>query len=166
MLISLIYARARNGVIGRDNGMPWHLPEDMAHFKRCTSGHPVVMGRKTWDSLPPRFRPLPGRTNIVVTRQADWQAAGALVVASVEQAFDACAALRPVPAEVWVTGGAQIYLAAMPLAQRVLVTEIERDVEGDVVMPPLDPAVWEPVQREPHTAVDGTPFAFVTYTRR
>ena len=78
MRIHLIYARARNGVIGRNNTLPWHLPEDMAHFKATTAGCPVVMGRKTWDSLPPKFRPLPGRTNLVVTRQADWSAAGAV----------------------------------------------------------------------------------------
>jgi dihydrofolate reductase len=146
--------------------MPWHLPEDMAHFRHHTSGHPVVMGRKTWDSLPPRFRPLPGRTNVVVTRQPEWKAPGALVAGSVEQAFALCAVLTPTPTEVWVTGGAQIYREALPMAQAVLVTEIERDVEGDVSMPALDPAIWQPSQREPHTALDGTPFAFVTYTRR
>ena len=164
--ISLIYARARNGVIGRDNGMPWHLPEDLAHFRRCTGGHPVVMGRRTWDSLPPRFRPLPGRTNVVVTRQADWQAPGALVVHDLRSAFQACAELQPPAREIWVTGGAQVYREALPCAQRVVVTEIARDVEGDTHMPALDTQTWAEATREAHVGADGTPFAFVTYLRR
>ena len=118
--LRLIYARARNGVIGRDGRMPWHLPEDLAHFKRATLGSPVIMGRKTWESLPPVFRPLPGRRNIVVTRQGDWQASGAEVAHSLEQALALC---QDAPL-AWVMGGADIYRQALPLAQQVVVTEI------------------------------------------
>ena len=92
MPLNLIFARARNGVIGRNNTLPWHLPEDLAHFKRHTLGCPVIMGRKTWDSLPPKFRPLPGRLNVVVTRQPDWQASGAVVAHSLPEACAACPA--------------------------------------------------------------------------
>ena len=106
--INLIFARASNGVIGKDNSMPWHLPEDLAHFKRLTQGCPVIMGRKTWDSLPPRFRPLPGRSNIVITRQPIWQAEGALHASSLPEALQLSG---DVP-EVWVIGGAEIYRQA------------------------------------------------------
>ena len=102
MKLNLIFARARNGVIGNNNALPWHLPEDMAHFKRSTLGCPVIMGRKTWDSLPARFRPLPGRLNVVVTRQPDWQADGAVVANSLEAACAAC----PPDSTAWVIGGA------------------------------------------------------------
>ena len=112
MRINLIYAQARNGVIGRDNTLPWHLPEDMAHFKRMTAACPVIMGRKTWDSLPAKFRPLPGRTNLVLTRQSDWCADGALHASSLEQALATCLHMQPVPADVWITGGAEIYAQA------------------------------------------------------
>ena len=113
MELKLIYARSRNGVIGRDGQLPWHLPADLAHFKQTTLGQAVVMGRKTWDSLPERFRPLPGRTNIVITRQTDWHAPGALVAHSLEQAMSLC----PAPGPLWVIGGADIYAQALPLAR-------------------------------------------------
>ncbi|SEJ25400.1 MULTISPECIES: dihydrofolate reductase [unclassified Variovorax] len=162
--INLIFARAANGVIGAGNAIPWHLPEDMAHFKQQTAGAPVVMGRKTWDSLPPRFRPLPGRQNIVVTRQADWQAEGAQRVGSLQEAFASCA--QPALQEVWVIGGAQIYAEAEPLAQRAVVTVLERDYEGDAYAPELDPAAWRETQRESHvSAKEGIGFSFVTYER-
>jgi dihydrofolate reductase len=162
--INLIYARAANGVIGANGTIPWHLPEDMAHFKQQTAGAPVIMGRKTWDSLPPRFRPLPGRQNIVVTRQADWRAEGALPVGNLRDALSLCAeAASP---EVWVIGGAQIYAEAEPLAQRAVVTEIARDYEGDAHAPVLDGAAWRETQRESHvSAKDGLAFSFVTYER-
>ena len=159
--LNLIYARAANGVIGKDNALPWHLPEDMAHFKRMTAGCPVVMGRKTWDSLPPRFRPLPGRRNIVVTRQADWQVEGAERAGSLPEAVALCAGA----AEVWVIGGAQIYAEAAPLAQRAVVTEIDRDFEGDAHAPSLG-AAWQEVAREAHVAGNGLPFSFVTYVQQ
>ena len=161
MRLNLIYARAANGVIGKDNALPWHLPEDMAHFKRMTTGCPVVMGRKTWDSLPLKFRPLPGRRNIVVTRQADWQADGAERAAGLPEAMALCADA----AEVWVIGGAQIYAEAAPLARRAVVTEIDRDFDGDAHAPSLD-AGWREVARDTHVAVDGLPFSFVTYVQQ
>ncbi|MGE8321092.1 MAG: dihydrofolate reductase [Comamonas sp.] len=161
-MIHLIYARARNGVIGKDNTMPWHLPEDMAHFKQRTAGAAVVMGRKTWDSLPPRFRPLPGRTNIVVTRQTGWQAEGAQVAHSLEQALAAAEASgRP----TWVIGGAELYAQALPLAGAVVVTEIDQDFDGDAFAPVLD-AAWTELSRERHTSGNGLPFSFVEYRRR
>ena len=161
MRLNLIYARAANGVIGRDGTLPWHLPEDLAHFKRQTAGAPVIMGRKTWDSLPPRFRPLPGRDNIVVTRQADWQAEGARRAGSLRDALQACAQAG----EVWVIGGAQIYAEAEPLAQRAVVTEIAADFAGDAWAPTLGPD-WHETAREPQRAANGLAFSFVTLERR
>lgn len=160
MKLGLIYARARNGVIGKDNQMPWHLPEDLAHFRKVTMGAPVIMGRRTWDSLPPRFRPLPGRINVVVTRQAGWSAPGALVAHSLEQAVSLC---EPA-AHAWVIGGAEIYRQALPLAQIAEVTEIDAEIEGDAYAPELG-ADWLELAREAHLAANGTPFAFVTYGR-
>jgi dihydrofolate reductase len=158
MKLHLIYARARNGVIGKDNQMPWHLPEDLAHFKRVTLGQPVIMGRKTWDSLPARFRPLPGRLNIVVTRQSDWRSEGALRANSIEDAMRLCS---DVP-DAWIMGGAEIYRQAEPLASTAVVTEIDADFEGDAFAPELG-AQWQEVQREQHTTNSGLGFAFVTY---
>jgi len=158
--IGLVYARAANGAIGKDGAMPWHLPEDLAHFKRLTQGWPVVMGRKTWDSLPPRFRPLPGRTNIVITRQAGWQADGAQTAASLADAVAQCAAFE----EAWVIGGAQIYAQALPLADRVEVTEIDRDFDGDAFAPALGPA-WRETARQAHVSSSGLPFSFVTFEK-
>jgi len=164
MRINLIYARARNGVIGAHNSLPWHLPQDLAHFKRQTAGAPVMMGRKTWDSLPPRFKPLPGRTNIVVTRQRDWNSQGAMAVDSLEWGCALCAGMAPTPNELWVIGGAQLFAAAMPLATRAIVTELDRDYEGDVFAPKLDDQ-WKEMARDTHVADDGMQFAFVTYER-
>jgi dihydrofolate reductase len=158
--LNLIYARAANGVIGANGALPWHLPEDMAHFKRMTAGCPVIMGRKTWDSLPPRFRPLPGRDNIVVTRQPDWSDTGARRAASLSQAVALCTGA----AEIWVIGGAQIYAEAAPLAQRAVVTEIDRDFEGDAHAPALGDG-WHETAREAHLADNGLRFAFVTLER-
>ena len=163
MAIQLIYARAANGVIGKDNTMPWHLPEDMAHFKELTHGCAVIMGRKTWDSLPPRFRPLPGRSNIVVTRQDDWNEMGAQRSSSLREALQI--AEQSNPATVWVIGGAQIYAQALPLAQRVEVTEIAQDFDGDAFAPELGPE-WLETAREAHTSAGGLPFCFVRYQRR
>lgn len=160
MKVHLIFARAANGVIGRDNALPWHLPEDMAHFRRLTQGCPVIMGRKTWDSLPSKFRPLPGRTNIVVTRQPDWAADGARRAASVADALAQC----PADANVWVIGGAQIYAQALPLADAAAVTEIHADFAGDAFAPQFGPA-WHETARESHTSVNGLAFSFVTYSR-
>lgn len=160
MELHLIYARARNGVIGRDNTLPWHLPEDLAHFKRLTLGCPVIMGRKTWDSLPPKFRPLPGRANIVITRQAEWSSEGAIPAHSLEAALSQCAQAE----HAWVIGGAQIYAQALPLATTVEVTEIDADFAGDAYAPALG-SDWREQQRESHTAANGLPYSFVRYVR-
>ncbi len=160
MSLNLIWAQARNGVIGRNNTIPWRLQEDMAHFKQTTMGCPVIMGRKTWDSLPPKFRPLPGRQNIVVTRQADWHAEGVLSAGSLAQARALC----PAEAQVWVIGGAQIYAQALPLATRAVITEIDADFEGDAHAPALGEG-WSQNSREAHTSSTGLAFSFVTYQR-
>ena len=158
--LHMIFARAANGVIGKDNAMPWHLPEDMAHFRRLTQGCPVIMGRKTWDSLPVKFRPLPGRTNIVITRQADWNEAGATPAASLDDAI-ALSAGAPV---AWIMGGAQIYAEAEPLADRIEVTAIDKDFDGDAHAPVLGPD-WKAIAREAHVSVNGLPFSFITYEK-
>ncbi|MDR7376262.1 dihydrofolate reductase [Rhodoferax ferrireducens] len=160
MKLNLIFARAANGVIGVNGALPWHLPEDMAHFKRTTLGCPVIMGRKTWDSLPARFRPLPGRVNIVVTRQADWQAEGALRAGSIAEA----AALCPADTDAWVIGGAEIYAQALPLAQSAVVTEIGQAFDGDAFAPNFGPE-WAETDREAHTSSTGLPFSFVRLQR-
>jgi dihydrofolate reductase len=155
--LHLIFARAANGVIGKDNALPWHLPEDMVHFKRTTLGHPVIMGRKTWDSLPRKFRPLPGRLNIVVTRDPAWQADGALRASSLEAAMALC----PSGADAWVIGGAQVYAAALHLADTAVITEIAQDFEGDAFAPTFGPE-WRETTRETHVTASGLPYAFVT----
>ncbi|MBF6630779.1 MAG: dihydrofolate reductase [Comamonas sp.] len=162
MAIHLIYARAANGVIGLNNTMPWHLPEDLAHFKKLTSGNPVVMGRKTWDSLPERFRPLPGRTNIVVTRNADWSAEGVLRASSLPEALQHGAKHGDT---VWVMGGAQIYAQALPLADVVEMTVIHQDYEGDAFAPELGPE-WQASAREDLVSAKGLAFSFVRYTHK
>jgi dihydrofolate reductase len=162
MAIHLIYARATNGVIGLNNTMPWHLPEDLAHFKKLTSGNPVVMGRKTWDSLPERFRPLPGRTNIVVTRNADWSAEGVLRASSLPEALQRAAEHGDT---VWVMGGAQIYAQALPLADVVEMTVIHQDYDGDAFAPELGPE-WQASAREDLVSAKGLAFSFVRYTRK
>lgn len=160
MEVALIYARAANGVIGKDGTMPWHLPEDMAHFKQLTQGAPVIMGRKTWDSLPPRFRPLPGRTNIVVTRQPDWNENGAQRASSLREALRIC---EQSPT-AWIIGGAQIYAEALPLANRIEATEIDRDFEGDAHAPVLG-SEWVEAARSRQVGGNGLPFSFVRYVR-
>ena len=159
--IALIYARAANGVIGREGTMPWRLPEDLAHFRALTQGHPVIMGRKTWDSLPERFRPLPGRRNIVLTRQALWQAAGAERADSLEQALALCAQAP----QVWVIGGAQIYAQAEPLADRIELTEIEQSFEGDAYAPQLGPQ-WVETDRSSGVSQTGLGYRFISLSRR
>jgi dihydrofolate reductase len=148
-------------VIGKGGVMPWHLPEDLAHFKQVTMGAPVVMGRKTWDSLPPRFRPLPGRQNIVITRHADWNEPGVPRAASLDEALALCES-QP---QVWVIGGGEIFAQALPMAHSVEVTEIERDFDGDVYAPRLGPE-WIEAKREHHRAAAGFDYSFVTYTRQ
>jgi dihydrofolate reductase len=158
--LHLIYARAANGVIGANNALPWHLPEDLAHFKRHTLGCPVLMGRKTWDSLPPKFRPLPGRLNLVITRQTDWQAQGAQAAASLPEAIAQCGDAP----DAWVIGGAQIYAQALPLAHSVVVTEIDLRVDGDAFAPELAKE-WRESSRETHVSARGLAYSFVNYQR-
>ena len=162
MPINLIFARARNGVIGKDNQLPWHLPEDLAHFKRTTLGQPVIMGRKTWDSLPPKFRPLPGRTNLVVTRQAEWQAAGTTVAHSLAQAQALCDPAQ----EVWVIGGAEIYAQALPYARKAVITEIDITVDGGDAFAPQFGPQWQETAREDHVSAQGLTYRFITLERK
>jgi len=151
--VTMIAAVGRNGVIGDGLTMPWHLPEDLRFFKRTTMGHPMVMGRRTYDSM----GTLPGRRSIVVTRQRDWTAPGVEVTHSLPEAL----ALVADAHEVFVVGGGEIYRQAMPYADRLLVTEIDRSPEGSVTFPAIDPEVWA------ETARDEQPgFAWVTYERR
>ncbi len=138
----MIWAEARGGAIGRDGEMPWHLPEDLAHFKQATLGAPVVMGRRTWESLPERFRPLPGRENLVVTRDPVYRAQGAVVVSSLDAALEALRAADPAPGIAWIMGGGQLYRTAMPIADELVVTRIELDVDGADTFAPQIGADW------------------------
>ena len=160
MNINMIFARSANGVIGHNNAMPWHLPEDLAHFKKLTLGCPVIMGRKTWESLPPRFRPLPGRTNVVITRQAGWHAAGAQSAGSLTDALAAC----QTASDVWIIGGAQIYAQAEPIASRIEVTQIDKYFEGDALAPTLGNQ-WQQSLKEDHLSSTGLKFSFISYTK-
>jgi dihydrofolate reductase len=158
--VGLVWAQSTSGVIGRGGDIPWQVPEDLIRFKQVTMGHPVVMGRRTWDSLPPRFRPLPGRRNIVVTRQEGLSLDGAEVVGSLE-----CALTEP---ETWVIGGAEIYLLALPRATRCEVTEIEIDLQRedeDAVAPVLDDT-WVGETAEWLVSRSGLRYRFHSYCRR
>jgi len=159
-MIVIIAAVARNGVIGKDNALPWRLPEDLRHFKALTLGHAVIMGRKTWESLPERFRPLPGRLNIVVTRDPGYRAAGATVVHSLAEAQKVDASRT-----AFVIGGAELYAHALPLAQRLELTEIDADIDGDAHFPAYDRSQWREVKRAAGSSADGLAYAFVTYER-
>ena len=154
--IYLVVAVASNGIMGANGRLPWHLPEDLKHFKKVTLGHPVIMGRKTWESLKV---PLPGRKNIVVTRQAGYQAPGAVVASSLEAALALCAG-APVAS---VIGGQQLFAESLPLASGLVITEIHKDYPGDTWFPDYDRSKWKETQREAHTADDGTRFDFVRY---
>ena len=163
--VGLIWAQAAGGVIGSGGGIPWHLPEDMAHFRAATAGSAVVMGRKTWASLPPRFRPLPGRVNIVVTRNvADVAADGATITDSPAAAIEAGTATGRA---VWVIGGAELYRQTIALADRLEVTEIDIDAPGDAYAPPV--SGWARQRRDPdagwHVSAAGIRYRFITYVR-
>jgi dihydrofolate reductase len=164
MQINLIWAQAHQRVIGKDGVMPWHLPEDLAHFKRTTLGCPIIMGRKTWDSLPVKFRPLPGRTNIVLTRQTDWHQNGVLRSRELREALSLCEQMNPLPSAAWVIGGAQIYAQALPLAHTVVVTYIDAEFAGDAFAPEIGKE-WREVRRESHASATGLAYSFVTYSR-
>jgi dihydrofolate reductase len=159
--IALVAAVARGGVIGRDGGLPWRLPEDMAHFREVTIGHPVVMGRRTWESLPDRFRPLPGRRNVVVTRNPEWSSTGAERAGSLEEAL----ALVGGAERVSVIGGGELFAQALPLADELVLTEIDLGFEGDTFFPEWDRSAFDEFARVEQVAGDGTRLAFVTYRR-
>lgn len=156
--VYLVAAVARNGVIGAKGQLPWHLAEDLRHFRKITLGHPVIMGRRTWQSL---GKPLPGRENIVISRSPGFEAPGASVALSVESAIALCAG----EAVAFVIGGAEIYAAALPLADGLVLTEIDRDYQGDTRFPSWDRKAWRATQKETHTSADGVPFAFVLYEK-
>lgn len=159
--LALIAAVARNGAIGRANQLLWHEPLDQQHFRRVTMGCPVIMGRRTWESLPERFRPLPGRRNLVLTRQSSLDAPGAEIVPRLAEALQ-----RTADAErVFVIGGAEIYALALPRANELVLTEIDADLPGDADFPRWDRAAFKETAREHHVGADGVHFDFVTYRR-
>ena len=158
MRLNLIVARARNGVIGASGTIPWRVPGEMAYFKQVTLGHPIVMGRKTWESLP--RKPLPGRRNLVVTRDRNYVAEGAEVATSLDEALARCAEAQ----DVFVIGGAELFTLALPRVTRAFVTEIDLEVDGDVHFPALDPAQWREVSRR--RGATEPPHDFVVYERR
>lgn len=157
--LCIIVATDRRHGIGIDNTLPWHLPEDLAHFKRVTSGHPVIMGRKTFDSI---GRALPGRRNIVITRNRDWQRTGVETASSLQEAIAWTAGV-----DTFIIGGARVYAESLPLATRLIVTEIAKSFDCDAFFPVIDPQLWQEVARESHRAVSQEfDYAFVTYERR
>jgi len=158
MTVGLIWAQSTSGVIGRDGAIPWHLPEDLARFKTLTMGYTVVMGRRTWDSLPARFRPLPGRRNVVLTRNSGFDAPGAEVVGSIDDAIDD---------QTWVIGGSEIYHLALPAATRCEVTEVEihlRLEDDDALAPVLDES-WIGTSGDWHDSISGLRYRFHSFQR-
>jgi len=167
MKLALIAAYAQNRVVGRDNKLPWHLPEDLQYFKRCTTGKAIIMGRKTFESI---GRPLPNRTNIVISRNAEFQPEGVKVVNSLEQAIELAEAVNEINGveEVMVIGGAAIYELALPLADRLYLTHVHADVNGDAYFPEVDFSDWNEEQRMDHFASDNNPYdySFVVYDKK
>ncbi|MET1051808.1 MAG: dihydrofolate reductase [Mycetocola sp.] len=164
--VGLVWAEAANGTIGKAGVLPWHLPEDLAHFKAVTVGSPVVMGRKTWDSLPERFRPLPGRRNIVVTRQPGWHADGVETSDSIGAAIELAADGLAPDDLVWVIGGAEIFSAVIDTADRLEVTTIRESIEGDAVAPAITER-WRLTSADPadgwHVSANGIEYRFLRY---
>jgi dihydrofolate reductase len=165
MIISLVAAVAANGVIGKNNDLPWKLPDDMKFFMNTTKRHYVILGRKNYESLPSKYKPLPERTNIVLTRQTGYHAPGCLLVNTIEEALKICAAGGE--SEAMVIGGAEIYELALPYAHRLYITEIKADVQGDVTFPRYNKNEWQETSRVAHAADDRHPYAFdfVVYER-
>ena len=157
--ISLIVALAKNNVIGLNNTLPWHLPEDLKHFRALTTGHHIIMGRKTYESL---GRLLPDRTTVIVTRNNDYQVDGALIAHSLEAAIALCQNDE----EVFVIGGAELYQVGIKLANKLYITELELDVPGDAYFPAYDVAEWQESSREAHTSAQGLLFSYITYIRK
>jgi len=156
--LTIIVATDSSNGIGINNTLPWHLPEDLAHFKRLTSGHPIIMGRKTFDSI---GRPLPNRRNIVISRNAKWQHDGVERVASLQEAL----ALVAETAHAFIIGGGQIFEQALPLVGKLVITRIGRKYECDAFFPALSAGEWQEVAREDHVSAAGLPYAFITYNR-
>ena len=156
--LSLIVAIAKGGVIGKDNTLPWHLPEDLKRFRALTTGHHIIMGRKTYESL---NRLLPGRTTVIVTRNADYKVEGALTAASLE----AAAALCKGDNEAFIIGGAELYKDALKLASKLYVTLIDLEVQGDAFFPAFDATEWKETLREGHTSAQGLSFSYITFER-
>lgn len=158
MIVSMIAAMAENRVIGKNNDLPWHLPDDMKYFMQTTKGHHCIMGRKNYDSLPEKFRPLPHRTNIVVTHQQGFTAPGCTVVNSLEGALEIAAQNNE--QEVFVIGGAEIYRLGLPYANKLYLTEIKSAVAGDTFFPVFDRKQWNETSRESHDADERHKYAF------
>jgi len=156
--VSVIAAVADNKAIGLNNTLPWHLPEDLKHFRQLTMGHHIIMGRKTYESL---GRLLPGRITVIVSRQLGYGAEGAITAGSLQAAIDACGADE----EIFVIGGAELYREAMQRADRLYLTEVHRAFEGDAFFPEYDRAAWQEETREAHVSADGLPYNFVRYRR-
>lgn len=157
--LSIIVAVAENGVIGYQNKLPWHLPEDLKNFRALTTGHHIIMGRKTYESL---GRLLPGRTTVIVTRNPAYKVEGALIAHTLEAAIDLCQH----DAEVFLIGGAELYLAGLSLASKLYLTEIALVPAGDAYFPKVDAMLWSEISREEHTSEQGLGFSYVTYTRK
>lgn len=165
MIISLIAALSENRVIGKNNDLPWHLPDDMKYFMQTTKTHHVIMGRKNYDSIPEKFRPLPNRTNIVVTRQKNFIAPGCIIVHSIEKGLEI--AKQNGETETFIIGGSEIYNQGFPLATRLYLTEIQAHIEGDTYFPKFDKSQWKEVSRKHHLTDDRHkfPFDFVVFER-
>ncbi len=157
--LSIIVAVAKDGVIGLNNTLPWHLPEDLKRFRALTTGHHIIMGRKTYESL---GRLLPGRTTVIVTRNQDYQLEGALVVYSLEAAIALCKNDN----EVFLIGGAELYQAGIKLANKLYLTEIDLDIAGDAFFPEFDLSEWQEVSREAHTSAQDLSYRYITYVRK
>lgn len=163
MKLVLVAAVARNGAIGKDNALLWRLPADLQHFKRVTLGHPIVMGRKTFDSI---GRALPGRRNLVVTRNAAWRHEGVEAFTSLDAALAAAAAGQPADGTVCVIGGGELYAQALPQADELVLTEVDAEFDADTFFPAWDHGAFNEVSRETHTSEAGWPYHFVTYRRK
>jgi dihydrofolate reductase len=166
MIISLIAAVTENHVIGKNNDLPWHLPDDMKYFMQTTKGHVVIMGRKNYESLPPKFRPLPERTNILVTRQKNFIAPGCTIVNSLEAGIQI--AKQSNEQELFIIGGAEIFELSVALADRIYLTEIKTEIEGDTFFPKFDKSKWKEASRRPHAKDDRHKydFDFVIYEKK
>ena len=158
MIISMIAAMGSNRVIGKDNDLPWHLPDDFKYFQQETNGHHIVMGRKNWESLPHKFQPLPNRTNLVLTRQSDYKADGATIITSLQEGKEIAA--KNGEQELFIIGGGEIYRMGLSISDRIYLTEIAGDFDGQVTFPELNRDVWKEVSRQHHPVDDRHQYAF------